>query len=478
MNNKRVFFVTFFLLSFILFFTSLAQEKGKNLLFILDASGSMWQKAGGEYKIVAARKVMKGLLEDLPSSTKVGLIAYGHRRKSDCADIETIVPITNLDKVSISEKIDGLDPKGETPIASAVKLAFETTSLEDETTIIVISDGIETCGGDPCTNVNEAKKMGKKFVMHVIGLDLEKEDVSQLECAAQAGGGLYLSANNANELANALKQTAKTQEIPPGRISVKALLNGELEDVGVRVFKAGTKESVAFGRTYRSPQTNPRILPVPQGNYDIVIEAIALKGKNEQRFENVEVTADKVVEKIVDFTQGELSIKTTRNGELSDATITVYNAGTKEHVSSSRTYRSSTTNPKIFKITPGAYDILIGAIEISSKPEHLFENVIVKGAKKVERSFDFASSTLKIGAVNAAELVDVVVRVINAESNKNIASGRTYTSTGSNPSTFIVPPGKYRITLGAVKLEGRPKREISVVVQAKETVEKIIDFKK
>jgi len=61
-------------------------------------------------------------------------------------------------------------------------------------------------------------------------------------------------------------------------LSVKATVNGKLEDVGVRVFKAGTKEEVAFARTYSSPKTNPRIFPVPEGRYDVVVKAIGLKG--------------------------------------------------------------------------------------------------------------------------------------------------------------------------------------------------------
>ena len=61
---------------------------GANVLFILDASGSMWGKVEGKEKIVVAREVMANLINELPEGTQVGLEAYGHRAKGDCNDIE------------------------------------------------------------------------------------------------------------------------------------------------------------------------------------------------------------------------------------------------------------------------------------------------------------------------------------------------------------------------------------------------------
>ncbi len=538
-----------------------------NLLLILDASGSMWQKVEGEFKIAVARKVLKNLLAELPADSKVGLIAYGHRKKGDCEDIETIASLAALDKTALGRKIDAIDPKGKTPITDAVKAAFESVrSRREETTIVVVSDGLETCGGSPCTTVEEAKKAGIKFVMHVIGFDLGKENVSELECAAQAGGGLYLSANNADELADALKKTAVAPDVPPGRLSVKATVHGKLEDVRVIVFKAGTKEDVASARTYSSPKTNPRVFPVPEGIYDIEVTALRLKGDVSRTFKNVEVKGGEIVEKEVDFTPGELSIKVTRNGQPSDATVNVYKPGTRksiaggrtytgpnhnpaiykitpgvynvdiksveisgtvEHrwegvvveagaktervhdftngtlsikvtrngqlsdatvnvyttsprknVAGGRTYTSSNHNPAIYKITAGEYEILVKSVEIAGRSEHQFEGVVVEAGAKTELTHDFASGTLKIGAAKNGELVDATVNVINTETNKSVGGGRTYADAKSNPRTLEVPPGKYRVTVKAVKLEGRPKREVEVTVETGKLTTHVVDFSK
>lgn len=472
-------FAVFFIASHFVSPVGAQNDSPANLLLILDASGSMWQKVEGEFKIVVARKVLKALLGELPADSKVGLIAYGHRKKADCADIETIVPLAALDKAALGQKIDAIDPKGKTPITDAVKAAFEMVrSKAEATTIVVVSDGLETCGGAPCKAVEEAKKAGLKFVMHVIGFDLSQENVSELECAAQAGGGLYLSANNADELADALKKTAIVPEVPPGRLSVKATVHGKLEDVSVTVFKAGTKEEVAFARTYSSPKTNPRIFPIPKGTYDIVVKAIRLKGDISRTLRNVEVKADQIVEKEVDFTPGELSIKVTRNGQLSDATVNVYKSGTRENVARGRTYTSANSNPKVFKITPGEYDLIIKSVEISGENKHEFKVVAVEAGAKTERAHDFASGTLKIGAVHKEELVDATLNVVNAETNEPVGRGRTYTAATSNPKTLEVAPGKYRVQVKAVKLEGRPKREVEVMVEKGKVTIHIVDFSK
>jgi Ca-activated chloride channel family protein len=164
------------------------------IILILDASGSMWGQIEGQNKISIAKEVLKNLITGLPENAKVGLIAYGHRDKGDCKDIETIVPPGPLDKALINKKIEELNPKGKTPITDSVLTAFDLVRTnENATTVILVSDGIETCGGDPCKAVKEAKDSGINFIMHVVGVDVGDVDVSQLECAAQAGGGLYLT---------------------------------------------------------------------------------------------------------------------------------------------------------------------------------------------------------------------------------------------------------------------------------------------
>lgn len=455
-------------------------EAPSQLLLILDASGSMWGQVEGKNKIVIARKVLHDLIQGLPEDTRVGLIAYGHRQKSDCEDIETIVPFGTIDKEDMSHRINALNPKGMTPITKAVNQAFDLlSSQKDPITIVLVSDGIETCGGDPCQAVREAKTKGIDFVMHVVGFDMGEVDVSQLECTAQAGQGLFFNAKNADELAAALDYAvAVPAEVPNSQLSIKAEADGALTDVAIRVTRSDTGEEVAVGRTYTSKETNPRILPVPAGTYDIRVQAIGFKGNVQQILKGIEISEGQTVEKNVDFSVGELSVKVTRNGELSDATVNVYSTGPgqRERVAGGRSYTRPQSNPIVLKITPGEYDIIIKSVEISSRPVEEIKSVAVESRKRAERFHDFTSGTLSIKAVMGEELVDATVKVISLDTGKSSGQGRTYTAPKSNPRIFELLPGKYRIKLKAVRLEGKPEKEIEVSVKAGQVNEYSVDF--
>jgi len=180
------------------------------VVFILDASGSMWGDAGGQKKIEAAKQVMAQAVPALPPEVRVGLVAYGHRKKGDCADVETLVAAGSDDRQGLLKKVRALSPKGKTPIAASVKQVAETLkSKENETTIILVSDGIETCDADPCGAIKSLKASGIKFVLHVVGFGVDAQGKEQLSCLAEAGGGKYFSAGDAKGLLAALDTVKK-----------------------------------------------------------------------------------------------------------------------------------------------------------------------------------------------------------------------------------------------------------------------------
>ncbi|MCD4744654.1 MAG: VWA domain-containing protein, partial [Desulfobacteraceae bacterium] len=135
-----------------------------NLMFILDASGSMWGQVEGRAKIEIAKEVLTDLIKGLPDDAVAGLVAYGHRRKGDCNDVEELIALGPLNKQAMIAQVQKLNPKGKTPISRSVRLTAEKIKhLEDETTIILISDGKETCDPDPCGLVKDLKASGIKF---------------------------------------------------------------------------------------------------------------------------------------------------------------------------------------------------------------------------------------------------------------------------------------------------------------------------
>ena len=386
----------------------------------------------------------------------VGLIAYGHREKGDCKDIETVVQPGPLDKASINKKIDELNPKGKTPITDSVLMAFDLVKAnENATTVILVSDGIETCGGDPCQAVKDAKDAGINFIMHVVGFDVGDVDVSELECAAQAGGGLYLSAQNANELTEALETAVDIPaELPSGKLSVKVTGEGKLQDAYLVLTNTQTAEELKGQRTYTKPNTNPRIISLPDGIYDLKVEPLGMKGVQSRTISAIEIKEGEVVEKEVDFGFGELSIKVVRNGKLMDSTVHVLNPDTEERVAQGRTYSKSTSNPIIMKLDPGVYDVEVTALEIETNPKQILEGVEIISGEVVEKVVDYSSGTIKVGSLKGEKLHDSVVKIIDVSTEEQVAQGRTYTGAKSNPKTFELPPGVYNVTVEPLGIKG------------------------
>lgn len=216
----RLLAIASFLLSSMMPLSLGAQENPRTIL-VLDASGSMWGQVDGKAKITIAQEVISSLLQTIPADQALGLTAYGHRRKGDCGDIESLVAPGLDTRASIAAAVNGIKPKGKTPLSAAVVAAAEELKYTEEAaTVILVSDGRETCDFDPCEVGRRLEEAGVNFTAHVIGFDVAKQaDRAQLQCLAENTGGTFKTASNAAELTQALEVVAKPQ--PPVERSVR-----------------------------------------------------------------------------------------------------------------------------------------------------------------------------------------------------------------------------------------------------------------
>lgn len=446
----------------------------QNVLLILDGSGSMWAKVDGEFKINMARQSIGHLLEKLPPDAKLGLIAYGHRRKEDCSDIEVLLPSGPIDKTMAREKIEAVNPTGKTPITASLQEAFRLIRAAGEpVSLILVSDGLETCDADPCEAARLAKAEGLPFVLHVIGLGMGEENVAQLECIAQAGEGLYFDAKDSGALNQALEQAVESPlDTAGGYFWIKGVANGALTDLAVSLRDKDGRWA-AGARTYEGPETNPRLIRLPPGAYRVKVEVVKMKGVMPEPFD-ITITGGDTVRHIADFSTGELAVKVTRNGELSDATLNVFLPGGGAAVASGRSYRSAGHNPKVFTLAAGKYYLEIGSVEIKGVDKVVVENIEIRGGERKDISHEFESGALNVGVKSAAGLIDAVVSVKPMGGGPAVAQGRTYTSANSNPKSFELATGKYLVEVKQVKGEGKASFEVEITKGG--AVEKILEW--
>ena len=207
-------------LFFTLSLSAHAQDRPSAIL-VLDGSGSMWGQIDGKAKITIAQEVIDDLLSTLPEDQALGLTVYGHRRKGDCSDIETLVS-PGGSRSDISKAVNAIKPKGKTPLSDAVIAAAEALRYsEDKATVILVTDGKETCERDPCEVGRLLEETGVDFTAHVVGFDIKDDTVrAELQCLAEETGGTYRSADNAGDLSGALEVVAAPPP-PPAPVSVQ-----------------------------------------------------------------------------------------------------------------------------------------------------------------------------------------------------------------------------------------------------------------
>jgi len=186
-----------------------------NILFILDGSNSMWGQIEGTAKIETAKSVLNDSLSDLGEGVVPGLMIYGHRQKDDCSDVQLVAPFGSGSVDGIRSAVNAVTPRGKTPIAYSLKAAGEAFAgrEEENNNILLISDGIETCEGDPCAVAAQLVQRGINVRVHVVGFDVDDETRAQLQCIAEKGNGEYFDAKSASDFKQAVEQARQTAQV-------------------------------------------------------------------------------------------------------------------------------------------------------------------------------------------------------------------------------------------------------------------------
>lgn len=243
------------------------------VVLVYDASGSMWAPMGNSTRVETARRVLSDFLQQRDTSIPLGVIAYGHNRKSDCNDIEVIAPVQSA-QPDLTTRLNTISPQGKTPIAAALELAAEQIPKTAESAdIVLITDGLETCNADPCAVARQLAQKGIQLRAHVVGFGISAAETTQLACIADATGGQVINAQTGRDLSRALTQTATPNATQvPQKIGFNLNLT-EAEGVSIRVPTiASISATSAEGSTQLLGKTVQRHLQaeLPPGNWTFI----------------------------------------------------------------------------------------------------------------------------------------------------------------------------------------------------------------
>lgn len=223
----------------------------KAAVLIFDASGSMWgQLDGGVTRIEVAREVMGQFFATRDATIPLGVIAYGHNRRGDCADIEVIAETGVQDAGALSRRLDRINPRGMTPISESLRLAAaKIPPTAEEADIILVTDGLETCDADPCAAAAQLARDGVRIRAHVVGFGLTEQEADALACVPEQTGGQLLRPQSGAELTDALNRIATADPVPAPEPAEEAFFAvGPKAEAGYtyRISHRGTARSSDF----------------------------------------------------------------------------------------------------------------------------------------------------------------------------------------------------------------------------------------
>ena len=222
-----------------------------NISMILDASGSMSAKVEeSKSRLDVAKEVLSNVIDGLPKQTRVELQVYGTapKAKVDCRDTKVLYPLGQVNPALMKERISELSPSGYTPIAYSLEKAAANLPKGGNNSLILVTDGIESCSGDPCSAAARLSSEGFVTRSFVVGFGLDLDKGKFLSCI-----GKYYPASDRSALQEALKEVVQESLKP---------MTGH-----VAIYRPGDrKELIAQGSLDEK-------ITVPSATYDVLIQA-------------------------------------------------------------------------------------------------------------------------------------------------------------------------------------------------------------
>lgn len=248
----------------------------KRILILLDGSGSMvdpWQNTN---KWEVAKKLVVKTIDSIQRTepdVEIGLRVFGFqspRAMQDCKDSKLVVPISKNSSVTVKNALQGITPQGYTPIAYSLFLAAgDFPTAEAANSIILITDGIENCEGDPCASAQVLRDKRITLKPFIIGVGIEEKDKQQFECI-----GAFYDASNEKTFSNAMSIViSQALNITTTQINLLDAFGMPLEkNIEITLYDHATGEvRYNFVHTPDAKNQPDTLYLNPVGRYDITV---------------------------------------------------------------------------------------------------------------------------------------------------------------------------------------------------------------
>jgi hypothetical protein len=174
------------------------------VVVIVDGSGSMGEPfAGAPSRMAMAKDAIETVVSGLPSPVDVALIDFGN-----CDQVRLDKFYSQPERPSLIREVRSLRPDRGTPLARSIERAGNIVSADVESTIVVVSDGEDTCGRDPCAAARAVKAKRPNITINVIDVSGEGGR-SVVQCIASATGGKVLTPNSSLDMKNKVQQATR-----------------------------------------------------------------------------------------------------------------------------------------------------------------------------------------------------------------------------------------------------------------------------
>lgn len=265
-----------------------SEMKDEEILIIVDYSASMNQQLGMSARYIQAIDAINRILQNVPNETKIGLRVFGitntpaiivdadgngrFNRKEICSASKLVLPISSYNNSNIVNSLSELRPRGATPIGYSLREAIKhdfvgSSGLKH---IILITDGRENCGDDPCRYIKQVMSQRNDILIDVIGITVDPNAYSQLSCIAGSANGRFYNANNPEELNTMFKNVFSSHPVNIQNPSASFASNPDYEgDNTYRTGFAPPPSTAQFSQNsnYTHYQTQKRTPVVKYNNY-------------------------------------------------------------------------------------------------------------------------------------------------------------------------------------------------------------------